>query len=316
MDFGDNAGLLIPIDAMAPIVARWEIPGVYTRADIWAQSALVAADQLQNRLSFSFGNIGRQNCEDVNPICRNAAGTTVPCDATHGPHRDLPPHHLNHEPALGTNGMYDFFQTEFGFGTQEVVALMGAHTLGKLASEHSCIDGPDGWVAGQLIGGRNGGGPHSLDVEYYKELIGGASPGVSTQVMIQQAPPWTRRRERNDGNPNCNDQFIWAAFPRANQRNRNIVMLNSDVALIRQIDTEDMFPERDGRIRCSFQGANACGPSRGMRQAAIYKHDEMMWLRDFRDVLNKMLEHGYRPDTRQCHTSSGGSRICRMVATR
>ena len=69
MTFHDNAGLDIPIDLLAPIVAKYENAtyGV-TRADLWALAALVGADVAQTRsafqVDFSLEYIGRKNCED------------------------------------------------------------------------------------------------------------------------------------------------------------------------------------------------------------------------------------------------------------
>jgi hypothetical protein len=215
----DNFGLEIPIRALVPVVGAHENLAVaFSRADLWALAALVGADMAERDsgvdVDFDMEWIGRQNCEVSNAQCFDSANVVTPCTATRGPHRELPPADIT------TGELFHFFSTEFGFGDQETVALMGAHTLGVLTREHSGFDGQDGWVREEAI----------LDNEYYFELVGNVDPDVDFVDQIDLAPPWVRGFEDNgDLADDIPDRFPWVAFPDGRNGQR-IVMLNADVS--------------------------------------------------------------------------------------
>ena len=137
----DNNGLLRPIEALRPIADKYAGTGV-TRADIFALAAAVGADvsQTKDRVDFTMFSVGRLNCENANTICTNEQGFQQACTDVLGPHRLLP--------GMNTNSrqLFEFFSNEFGFSIREGVALMGAHTIGKLKKENSGVDGPNGWL--------------------------------------------------------------------------------------------------------------------------------------------------------------------------
>lgn len=215
MTFPDNAGLHIPIDALRPIVNRHENPSLgISRADIWALAAHIGADMAQaaspTKADFHMEFIGRQNCENVGQPCLDANGNPRECRDTLGPHVHLP------EADTGTEELFHFFSSEFGFDVQETVALMGAHTLGSLNKTHSGFDAPNGWVRDNTL----------LDNDYYHELIGPRSN------LVDLAPPWHRFRFDNSDLPGIPNKPAWRALPPAFDRSgiEEIFMLNVDVS--------------------------------------------------------------------------------------
>jgi Peroxidase len=135
----DNFGLADPISALSDVVSRHAttVSGL-SRADIWALSAVVGVDMAQrsdSRIDFDLYWWGLVDCENTGSECLDADQNTVPCTSTRGPHRDLPGINLR------TADLYAFFENEFGFNQRETVTIMGAHTLGALATEVSCSCG-------------------------------------------------------------------------------------------------------------------------------------------------------------------------------
>jgi hypothetical protein len=214
----DNFGLETPIRTLEPVVAAHENLAVsFSRADVWALAALVGADMAERApgiVDFDMEWIGRQNCETSNAQCFDSNNAVVPCSATRGPHRELP--HAD----ITTGDLFRFFSTEFGFGDQETVALLGAHTLGVLSRDNSGFHGPDGWVREETL----------LNNEYFFELVGNVDPDVPFVDQIDLAPPWIRAFEDNsDLGDDIPDRFPWVAFPDGRDGQR-IVMLNADVS--------------------------------------------------------------------------------------
>ena len=126
----ENAGLEVPIHALAPIVAEFE-HDCLSRADIWALAGSVGVDRgIQNPPDsssinlFPFPWIGRQNCGADDPM----NGPLVPM-----PHANMHIHDL-----------LAYFNTEFGFDAPRVAALMGAHSLGRVEEDNSGFVG-NGW---------------------------------------------------------------------------------------------------------------------------------------------------------------------------
>jgi hypothetical protein len=139
---GDNAGLGIPIDAIAPVVSKYAhntllteaIGAEISRADIWAIATLEGADHATGNdrpdsVTYPMTHIGRVDCTD------NVDETGVG-----GPTRSLP------SPDLTTHGLLTFFSSNFGFTPDETVAIMGAHSIGTAKRSNSGFDGENGWV--------------------------------------------------------------------------------------------------------------------------------------------------------------------------
>lgn len=119
----ENAGLDIPMDGLAPIVTQFENECI-SRADIWALAALVGAATTQDEQDFSTTWVGRQNCDAP--------------DFKSGPFVQMP------SAEIDIHGLLDYFQIEFGFDARQVVALMGAHSLGSVDPDNSGFIGR-GW---------------------------------------------------------------------------------------------------------------------------------------------------------------------------
>ncbi|RFS87921.1 hypothetical protein CH426_26425 [Klebsiella aerogenes] len=62
--------------------------------------------------------------------------------------------------------MRDVFVKQMGLSDQDIVALSGAHTLGRAHKERSGFEGP--WTANPLI----------FDNSYFKELLSGEKEGL------------------------------------------------------------------------------------------------------------------------------------------
>lgn len=228
---------------------------------------------------------GRVNCEDTGTPCLDADDNEVPCSATRGPHRAQP------SADLTVHQLLDFFDQEFRFDAQEVVAIMGAHTLGVAARENSGFDGEHGWVRRE----------EHLDNDYYDELVGGDSPNDSL-LELYDAPNWNLDDVNNANLAGIPSRFQWER--RSGRGNGNggggrIIMLNVDIALVRDL-TGFVDPDT-GDVDCEFKrpddGQPACPMAENtMRLSAQYKFDNELWLSDFRNVLNRMLVNGYDPE--------------------
>lgn len=278
-----NKGLLEPIRALAPVVSAHE--GNLTRGDIWFLAALEGSRVSQDpdasfHGDFELTEFGRINCEKQQTICRNEHGTVHPCISTRGPHREIPGANTN------THELFSFFSKNYNFNQAEVVALMGAHTIGVLIPENSGIQGKDGWVLDNRI----------LNNEYYAELIGGG-PQSSMNSKINNAPNWKRFFERQDSGSQFDDVGIWHGLPEG-ENGRVIVMLNADIALVRDLDSDNMNSET-GKVKCQFVERSGNDPvcpgvSGAINQAAKYKNNNGLWITDFEKVLRKMANAKYK----------------------
>jgi len=127
---GDNNGLESPIDTLSDIVG--EYAAELSRADIWALSGFAASEAAQlgrKIVEFPMNWYGRRDCESDD-------GKSDP-----GSNNEFP------SPNLSTHGLLDFMEKTFCFNTEETVAIMGAHTLGKAERTNSGFDGEGGWVS-------------------------------------------------------------------------------------------------------------------------------------------------------------------------
>eukprot|EP00951_Prasinocladus_malaysianus_P031635 scaffold304162_cov33-Prasinocladus_malaysianus.AAC.1 len=149
LDDPDNFGLDIPMDALDPIVEAFPYNETgLSRADIYALAGLQGAYDSQPvepgargfyeyELEFS----GRPDCDG---------------DYRKGPHREMPQSTGNGEYVI------TYFKETFGLeNVTEIVALMGAHSLGQASMDNSGYNGT--WL----------GHPHYLDNTYFDELMAG-----------------------------------------------------------------------------------------------------------------------------------------------
>jgi hypothetical protein len=139
------------------------------------------------------------------------------------------------------------------------------------------IDGSNGWVLENAV----------FDNGYYHELVGGTSPNDPVETLVNEAPAWRRIIE--------NAIRFWVGFPSGVR----VIMLNTDISLVRNLDDSN-FDKSIGRVTCTFEDNTAtatlpvCPHVEGALQAAAeFKQDNILWLREFRDVLDRMLTNGY-----------------------
>lgn len=286
LDHKDNAGLNGVIDLLQPIVNRHAKNG-FSRADVWALAATVAADvsqQPDSRVDITLKWWGRVDCENAGQPCRGPNGENVSCSSKKGPHHEFPNLHMH------TSDLYSFMRNQFNFNQRDTVAIMGAHTLGKIRTENFKIDGPNGWVLDNKV----------LNNQYYGELVGGQNPNDPIDVLINDAPAWRRAIE--------NTVRHWVGSPGGVK----IVMLNTDIALVRNLDSSNM-DKSIGRVTCAFEdntaraaGISVCPHVDGALQtAAEFFHDNIKWLRAFRDVLDRMMTNKYK-------RNSCNDKICKL----
>lgn len=294
MTNGDNNGLDIPINALTPIVQKYANQATtLSRADIWALSGLVGADKTQQKnlpkVSFPMTFIGRVNCENAQTICYNSKNQVQPCNATRGPHRDLP------SPNLATSDLLRWFSDHFGFNASQTVALMGAHSIGSLSRTNSGFDGPNGWDTQNLV----------LSNTYYAGLVGGNNGSLDSLQTKLNAPNWNLALVNNSDIPNMPNRYQWQHPLNPNNTSLgNTIMLDADIALVRNVT--DYMNASTGEVKCTFlcQNGDCSVPNKGpvpacpyasvtLDFAAQYKNDNLLWLNDFQSVFNAMLNYGY-----------------------
>jgi hypothetical protein len=285
----DNVGLDIPMNVLQPIVDEHAINGV-TRADIWALAALLGAEQSLGfqKVVFTFEWFGRPNCEMLNDV-----GDCVEsnCTATRGPHRDLP------GPDLDTHGVLEYFETTFGLDTQETIALMGAHSIGKVERNESGFVGI-GWDTNPLI----------LNNGYFIELIGRATVDDPIEDVINKALLFRQNEIRNDDLERFPNRHQWNLGDQREDHSTQVIMLNADIALVRNFTGQI---GNDGEVNCTFKlGTNLCPVALDtIDHVRTYQTNNLLWLQHFRDVYEYMLEFPFKASNTTC----GEEVVCNIL---
>jgi len=157
VDNHDNGGLSDLVEQLETLYEDEGYSSLISRADFWALAGIAAVEKgIENAnedcdsddcvvpdagLSFQWG---REDCS-TSPYTTDDVG--------------LPSSLLDHD------GVMDFFASEFGFDENQTVALLGAHTLGKMTAENSGHSGP--WTVGETTDFNN---------QYFKDLV---DPSIS-----------------------------------------------------------------------------------------------------------------------------------------
>ena len=338
----DNAGLDLPIAALETVVARHR--DVLSRADIWALAALVGVETLQEPQSpdpsfveFPLFWVGRIDCDDVQfhmnnqgggqgqdvtvAMCTNVRQESIPCSASTGDYYALP------SPDLTTHELFTYFRQTFGFTIRETVIAMGAHTVGVLARNNSGFDGGKGWVDTRNV----------LNTEYYAVLVGGGGVSSKYDVKVNSAPFWSPVAVNNSDLVGVPDRVVWRRRTDANadvgpQISTGsggegwLLMLNSDIAIVRNLSNyvDSIGNTLDPQCNFAFREditntLRTCpaAPRELIEMVAEFKHDEVLWKTEFRDVLTRMFSTGYyTTNTGSCPIlgDDGGSTDMNMIS--
>ena len=254
----DNAGLDKPVSVLQPIANAFLERGL-TRTDIWMLAGLVAIETAvppeDRDLLFDLQWIGRKTCEHMVDCGVDFSGNPTTCTPMRGPHV------AQAHATLGTRSIQTFFENEFNFSPQQVTALMGAHSVGRMSRENSGFSGR--WDLSST----------TLDGGYWIELIG-------------QPPEFFLEDVINDDLPGIPNRRQWRGIVSVDSQ---VTMLHTDIALVRNL--EDM---QDGNANCEFSGPRACSQDTPfMPHARRYNESPRSWLFDFRDVFNLLIDHGH-----------------------
>eukprot|EP00529_Nitzschia_sp_RCC80_P015729 CAMPEP_0113489106 /NCGR_PEP_ID=MMETSP0014_2-20120614/26360_1 /TAXON_ID=2857 /ORGANISM="Nitzschia sp." /LENGTH=713 /DNA_ID=CAMNT_0000382837 /DNA_START=182 /DNA_END=2319 /DNA_ORIENTATION=- /assembly_acc=CAM_ASM_000159 len=311
----DNNGLSDVMDTLQPIVDHFDelreqqqqqqngaTAGLLhlTRTDIWMLSGLVASEHalpedMRGMITFPLHWIGRRTCEMSQPkeedIDTLATTTTVEggcgvdffdqpssCTMRQGGHR-----HLCHSEA-GTKTVQDFFDETFGFDAQQVTAIMGAHSLGKMRREvsgHKDLS----WDLS----------PFTLDNGYWIELAGNPPDYQLVDVDNTDLPPESKI-------PSIRRQWFGVV------RGSPVGFMNSDLAL--GVNLPDLSEENGHDVGCDFISGSAPTvdrfraqvehiPNACQRDTPFLEHifrylsDTELFLLEYRDVLNLLIDFGH-----------------------
>jgi Peroxidase len=266
----DNTGLEGPIRDLQVIVDKFEGDNL-TRTDIWMLSGLVATEIAlpgnadTDMLDLGLQWRGRKTCEDVERIEGHCGvdfnGNKTICSPFGGPHRELC------HGSSGTANIQQFFQDQFGsiFDDKQITTLMGAHSVGRMRRNNTGLEGQ--W---DLT-------PNKLDSGYFRELANKTAPDYKLVLM------------NNSDIDSINNTMQWEGS--VYQQSMKIVMMNADVALVRNLpDVDD--------VDCTFTECDATTPFR--EHVELYATDQDQFLLDFRDVLNLLIDHGHEDVKYNC----------------
>ena len=253
-----NAGLIRYITTLDGLFTS-RYADKMSRADFYALAAVVglekatsySQDKFRGRYQLKFG---RKDCSTV-------------------PHEDS----KNKFPsALGNiDDTLSFFAKEFGFNTRETVALLGAHTLGRVRMETSGFEGR--WVRNTSIDGVN---PASvLDNEYYKEIL-------RPWVQVDITSPFNGRSKAQWQDPNTPANTVSTRL----NPDQLPMLLNSDFCFLLNFTVIDA----SGHIGCRLCPPSnilpgCCTLSSTLPLVSQYANDNRLWLSDFTDVFMKMI---------------------------
>jgi hypothetical protein len=161
----------------------------------------------------------------------------------------------------------EFFQKTFNYSTQEIIALMGAHTLGQNFPQNSGHRGP--WVSQKNQVFTNQYFINLLDKEKSLEYKVHVTPEGKAQ--------WHSAKDSCDGYP---DRRKCRPKPVGQQRS----MLNSDICLLKMFNTDSK-----GMPDCTFDTCKTDEERKNIIET--YANSEPTFKKDFAAVFQKLIEH-------------------------
>merc|ERR1711915_965035 len=195
IDNPDNFGLEDIVADLDTLYLDNNYAELLSRADLWAYAGYVSLGKAVDKANI--------NCQDDCVPALDLAFRYGRVDCSTAPYTTadvgLPSPHYNYQ------GLMNFFATEFGFTAEEVVALMGVHTLGGAEIYNSGFDGD--WVEGE---------PHKFNNKYYS-------------IMVDEANNWRQRDVSETSTP----VIQWNADPNVG------FMLNSDMAIYKEFELDE-----------------------------------------------------------------------------
>eukprot|EP01084_Bolivina_argentea_P120405 213415_1 len=253
----DHAGLQQKaVEPLNQLHRAWntKIPG---RADFWATAATIAIEYAADLSSSStpgdsFPEIpyyfGRKDC--ISSV-GNAQNTK------HFPSGDF-----------GWTEVSNWFQQHLGYTDEEIVTIIGAHTLGRTNS------GISGYSSYPWVQSREG--PDQLNNLYYKNLL-------TVNWVNQQS---------------AKGKWEWA------DNQQQVLMMNSDMCLI--LDFDSYLQSDTGKVTCPG-GNNVCPVNSDIRSIVEqYAAQNQLFLDRFAAVFEKLIKTGYS-DNELVVVGSGGS---------
>ena len=275
----DNAGLKRYTDILDRVYQASFI-GKISRADFYALAAITALEKATEATSDKFlgGNrmkFGREDC----------------CTSPEEDSRNNFPRSIgNLKETLA------YFAKEFNFTPEQVVALLGAHTLGRAHIEESGNEGR--WV--RSTNDAVGVNPASvLDNKYYEEVLRGLF-WHQVDVVFNGATQ-----------PQFQDPFTPANDLESRQNPHQLPMIfNSDICFVINFTIIDSI----GHINCqpchpSLIGRgsqNCCQISSTKSLVDLYASNNTKWLNDFTDIFMEMISRN--PKTLEPISSSRDQR--------
>ncbi|XP_013408457.1 putative ascorbate peroxidase [Lingula anatina] len=254
----DNKGLEPIVKVLGDVYDKEGFSAVMSRADFWALAGIAALELAaeNQRCRGRFCSVpkpsvtfkwGRKDCAS-SPTTKDM--------------RELPNNHgdLAH--------VKKYFREEFGLNTREVVALMGAHTLGAAHRNQSGF-------AGRWVPRRD-----ELSNQFYQILVNPNFNWTQSGFVRPQRPlrPFRPFRPNRPTPPPRTPKYQWDGNPVG-------FMLNTDVCLYKNLKLE-----ADGKSKCTF---NTCGASETASIVSEYAANNALWMKEFSKVYEKMISNGY-----------------------
>mmetsp|Transcript_58522 Transcript_58522/g.52741 ORF Transcript_58522/g.52741 Transcript_58522/m.52741 type:complete len:660 (+) Transcript_58522:85-2064(+) len=175
------------------------------------------------------------------------------------------------EATAGFDENYELFQQGFNIKPREYVALLGVHTLGRVNKNNSGFGNYPGkpWVEAW----------DRLDNAFYHMLL--------DDEEREKKLDWIQHETEIGG------QFEWRDTLRGADGDTRFVMLNSDMALVKDLDNDDSsLDEITGECPYKTYGELANRPA--SRQHVVeFARNNQKWLNEFGAVFDRMIRAGY-----------------------